>query len=133
MAAIRGTLISGLLHPKQRNTALCIISFDPHKNPLGRYHYAHLEVRHLHLRLSNCTELDSNRCRVFFFIEVKTCNIKFTHLIILKYRYSCVSYLHFVKRHTSGTFSSCKTETLHPLYNSSFPPLPTPDNCHSTF
>lgn len=67
----------------------------------------------------------------FFLIVVKTHDRKFIIVTILSVQLSIVTYIHIVVQSTSGSFSSCKTETLYPL-NTNSPFLPSAGNSHST-
>ena len=61
-------------------------------------------------------------------------NIKFTILAIFKVPFSCVKYIYIIVQQTSGTFSSCETETLYSLNMNSPSSLPpAPGNHLSTF
>ena len=45
----------------------------------------------------------------------------------LSVKFNSVKYVCIAVKLSSRTFSPCKTETLYPLNNSSFPPLPAPE------
>ena len=67
----------------------------------------------------------------FFSFLSKIHNIKFTILAIFEVLFSCVKYIYIVVQQTSGTFSSCETETLYSLNMNS--PLPSPKPLATTF
>ena len=68
---------------------------------------------------------------IFFSFLSKIHNIKFTILAIFEVPFSCVKYIYIVVQQTSGTFSSCETETLYSLNMNS--PLPSPKPLATTF